>query len=271
MPHQRTRSAVRLGATAAAAALIALSFTGGPAQAATGGNLFFFAAPDPQTILPLSATPQGAAYRTITPQLVGEGEALTGVTVTVDAGSLAGIAELSLPRQCTFTDAAHLHASCSLGSVGRLAVGSFDLGLRAVAGASVGAHGVIHFKAAAAAATEDTQPGADDSTPVTVGDGADLAVGSLGPLTVEPGGSTGVSPKLSNLGDRASDGVVMYIGPEPVGAPAPSASAATTATASTASVTRATRTRPTTPACSAASTAPWSSRARCWSRPRRCR
>ena len=219
MPHQRTRRAVRLGAGAAAAALTALCFTGVPAQAATSGNLFLFAAPDPQTILPLSAAPQGTAYRTITPMVMGEGEDLTGVTVAVDASSLAGIAELSLPRQCSFTDAAHLRASCSLGSVGLLDTGSLNLGVRAVAGASAGAHGTIVFKAAADNATEDTQGGADDSTPIAVGDGADLAVSSLGALTVKPGGSTGVSPELSNLGDRDSDGVVMYIGPEPLGNP----------------------------------------------------
>ena len=219
MPHQRTRRAARLGATAAAAALTALSFTSVPAQAATGDNLFSFTAPDPQTILPLSAAPQGTVFRTITPTVTGEGEDLTGVTVTVNASSLAGIAELRLPSQCSFTDAAHLHASCSLGSVGLLSMGSFDLGLRAVAGAAAGAHGRIEFTTTATNATEDTGLGVDDSTPVTIGDGADLAVGQLPALRVEPGGSTGVQPQVSNLGDRDSDGVVMYVAPESLGNP----------------------------------------------------
>ena len=219
MPHQRTRRAARLGATAAAAALTALSFTSVPAQAATGDNLFSFTAPDPQTILPLSAAPQGTVFRTITPTVTGEGEDLTGVTVAVNAASLAGIAELRLPSQCSFTDAAHLHASCSLGSVGLLSMGSFDLGLRAVAGAAAGAHGSIRFTTTAANATEDTSLGADDSTPVTIGDGADLAVGQLTALKVKPGGSTGVQPQVSNLGDRDSDGVVMYVAPESLGNP----------------------------------------------------
>jgi len=220
MPHPRMRTARRLGAATAAAALAAVGLSALPAQAAAPsdtGNLFAFQPPDAQTIVPQSATPQGTAYRTVTPSVIPEGTALTGVTVTVNASGLAGIAELSLPSQCSFTDAAHLHASCALGSVGVSDLGSLNLGLRADAGAAAGAHGTLRFAVTATNAVEDPSDAGMDDTPVVIGDGADLAVQQLGSLTVKPGGSTSISPQVSNLGDRASKGVVMFIDAESLG------------------------------------------------------
>ncbi|QMU79549.1 hypothetical protein GXW83_31450 [Streptacidiphilus sp. PB12-B1b] len=217
MPHPRMRTAVRLGATAAATALLSAGFAGIPAQAAAPENLFALMAPDAQTILPQSALPQGSAFRTIRPVVLSEGSRITGVTITVDASELVGVAELSLPSQCRYTDKAELRASCTVGTVGSLDPAGVDLGIRAVAGAPAGAQGRITFAATATNAVEDTEGGVDDTTPVTVGDGADLAAQQLGSLTVKPGGSTAFTPQVTNLGDRDSHGVVMFIGAESLG------------------------------------------------------
>jgi hypothetical protein len=218
MPHPRMSRAIRFGAAAAATALISVGFAGLTAQAAAPQNLFLLAAPDAQTILPQSAVPEGSAFRTVSPSVMSEGGTVSGLTITVDASSLVGIAELSLPAQCSYTDQAELKARCAVGTVSGLDIGSVKLGIRALAGAAASAKGKIVFGATAANAVLDTEGGVDDTTPVTVGDGADLAVQQLGALTVRPGGSTAFTPQVSNLGDRDSDGVVMFVGAEELSA-----------------------------------------------------
>jgi len=214
MAHPSTRRFIRFGAAVAAAATIAVGSAALPAQAAGQQNLFAVVAPDAQTLLPASAGGSATTFRTITPMVLSEAPEITGVTITVDAGNLAGIAQLSLPEQCRFTDQAHLHASCSLGSIGLLGVGSVDLGIRAASGAAVGAKGSLSFKVTSTNAVEDTSGGTDDTTDVTIGNGADLAVLPVGSLTAKAGGSTSFVPQVSNLGDRESDGVVMFLGTE---------------------------------------------------------
>jgi LPXTG-motif cell wall-anchored protein len=218
MAHPSTRRLARHGAAVAAAAAIAVGSAAIPAQAAGQQNLFAVIAPDAQTLLPASAGGSATAFRTITPMVLSEATEITGVTIAVDASKLAGVAELSLPKQCSFTDQAHLHASCSVGSIGLLGIGSVDLGIRAASGAADGATGSLSFKVTSTDAVEDTSGGTDDTTAVTIGDGADLAVRQLGDLTAAAGGSTSFLPQVSNLGDRESDGVVMFLGTQSLSA-----------------------------------------------------
>ena len=228
MAHSRWRPAAKAGA-AAVAALISIGFAALPAQASDGGNLFLVVAPDAQTLLPQSAGANADTYRTITPMVVAEDNPLTGVTIAVDAAKLAGVAQLSLPAGCAFTSPDDLHASCTVGSVALMA--GVKLGIRAAAGAVSGATGSLSFKVTATNGVEDTgpgstlggpagdsspapsaSPGAEDTTQVTIGDGADLAVQQLGAFTVKAGQSTTFVPQVSNLGDRDADGVVMFVG-----------------------------------------------------------
>ncbi|MEY9962067.1 LPXTG-motif cell wall-anchored protein [Streptacidiphilus sp. MAP12-16] len=210
MAHLRPRGIVRVGAAAAAATVISVALSTAPAQAADPVP-FSFIAPPAQTLLPQSAGVSGTAFRTITPVILNEDPtgSLTGVTIALDATKLAPVAELSLPQSCTFTDPAHLHASCSLGTVGLF--GQLNLGIRATASAAVGATGSLSYKVTAANGIEDPQDGAVQTTPVVIGDGPDLAVGQLGALSVKPGGSVGYTPQVSNKGDRDAKGVVMYL------------------------------------------------------------
>jgi hypothetical protein len=215
MAHLRPRGIVRrTGAALAAASVLCVGLAATPAQAATR-SLISVLAPDTQVLLPQSDGGAASAFRTVTPLVLSEGPAgtLTGVKLTIDAGKLAHVAELSLPKECRFSpsDPSHLHAVCSLGSVRLL--GSVDLGIRSAPGAAAGATGSIVFTVTATNATEDPEDarGKLGTTRVSVGHGPDLAAGSLGALSVSPGTAEAYSPQVTNRGDRDAKGVVMYL------------------------------------------------------------
>lgn len=213
MAHLRPRGTVRrTGAALAAASVLCIGAAVGPAHAAEK-SVFSVMPPSAQTLLPQSAGGAAADFRTVTPVVLdeGPGSSLSGVVLTVDASRLKGVAELSLPKECSFTaDPSHLHAVCSLGTVDL--IGQVDLGIRALAGAKVGAHGSLVFKATADNATEDPEDAfMGTTTPVVVGNGPDLAVGDLGDLSVPPGSTSAQSPLVSNKGDRDAKGVLMYL------------------------------------------------------------
>lgn len=220
MAQPRVRRTVRTGAALLAASVVSLGLAL-PAHAADT-SAFALVVPGAQTLLPQSGGATAAVFRTITTTLLSEGpaETLTDVKVAIDASRLKGLAELSLPGKCAFTadDPAHLHALCSLGSVDRM--GTLGLGIRSLTGAAVGAKGSITFTATASNATVDTDPGISlgdgpatpyNVTPVTIGDGPDLAVSPLGDLDVPAGGTQELAPTVANLGDRDAKGVVMYL------------------------------------------------------------
>ncbi|MFJ1704767.1 hypothetical protein [Kitasatospora sp. NPDC088346] len=136
---------------------------------------------------------------------------LTGVQVAVDGRALAKVAELRLPAQCAFTDAAHLQALCTLGEVP--AATTLRLGVRATAGAALGATGSLSYRVTAAGAAEGGHSGTPRTT-VKVADGPDLAARQL-PARTTVGGPTPVDTGFVNRGDRDADGVVLYFAQRP--------------------------------------------------------
>ncbi|WP_037602190.1 LPXTG cell wall anchor domain-containing protein [Streptacidiphilus rugosus] len=214
MVFARARRTALLGAVAAAAVI-----SGGPtalpafaagAAPAGGGRQFTTVVTSPEvTLLPQSGGAQARSFHDVGLVVIPESDGVTGVKVAVDASSLAGLVELSLPQNCAFTDAAKVHASCTLAAVDGIA--PLQLGLRTTASAAVGAKGTVAFKVTAANATED--PGDDpDTTAVTVGDGPDVAVGQLPPvLDLSSGKPVEANPSVSNLGDRDAHGVTLVL------------------------------------------------------------
>ena len=203
----------RTGAALVAASVVCVGGLATPAHAATR-SVVSVLAPDTQILLPRSEGGAAADFRTITPLILDEGpDTATGVKLVIDASKLAHVAELSLPKGCSFSasDPAHLHAVCSLGSVELL--DSVDLGIRADAGAAEGATGSIVFSLTATNGSEDPEDAREKTgtTRVTLGHGPDLAAGSLGDLKVSPGSTEDYSPQVTNQGDRDVTGVVMYL------------------------------------------------------------
>ncbi|MEY9847626.1 LPXTG-motif cell wall-anchored protein [Streptacidiphilus sp. BW17] len=205
MPFIRTRAATRLG-VAAAAVLTVGGLSAVPAGAA--GSHFLAVVSTPQvTLLPQSSGVQAQQYHSVGVSVMSEEAPLSGVEVAVDASRLAGVAGLSLPGNCRFTDAARLHAACSLGSVD--GIGQVDVGLRSLPGAKVAAKGSVRFTVTAANATEDPS-GPPTTTTVVVGDGPDLAVLPMPTtLTLAPGRTLTVNPQVTNVGDQDASGITL--------------------------------------------------------------
>ncbi|WP_196198376.1 LPXTG cell wall anchor domain-containing protein [Streptacidiphilus fuscans] len=179
-----------------------------PAGAA--GAQFVAVVSTPQvTLLPQSSGAQALQYHSVGVSVMAEQAPLSGVQVAVDASRVAGVAGLSLPGNCRFTDAARLHAACSLGSVD--GVGQVEVGLRSLPGAKVAAKGSVRFTVTAANATEDPSS-PPTTTTVVVGDGPDLAVLPLPTtLSLTPGGTLTVNPQVANVGDRDASGITLLL------------------------------------------------------------
>jgi LPXTG-motif cell wall-anchored protein len=218
MGHQRIRRAVRpavsiLAATllsAAGALAAAPAFADGAGD--TGDGYFFLDAPESVTVLPRAAADgPGDKYRAFLVSAYNDSyddTRIRNLRLAVDGRSLAGKAELQLPAGCAFTDTARLQATCTA-SVLTDEV-SFALGIRALPGVAADATGVIKYSATADnAVDEDSQA----ATKVTIGSGADLAVPQPagGIQKIAPGGSTAFPGTVGNLGDRATNGVVMVV------------------------------------------------------------
>jgi len=191
----------------------------GAAHAATAAKPQFTVNADSRT-LPTRLDGDGTAFRpvSITFSTDGAGYALNAapldaVKVTLDASSLAGIAQIQLPKGCAFTTD-QVHASCAVGNLPGGA-GSLTLGVRAAAGAAAvaGAQGQITVKVTAANAVEQTYPGQPaDAISVNLADGPDLAIASLGTAISTPAGRTTVLPlRVTNLGNENAKGVVLIV------------------------------------------------------------
>ncbi|WP_042426922.1 LPXTG cell wall anchor domain-containing protein [Streptacidiphilus anmyonensis] len=209
MAFARARGAVRLGAVAAAV-LISGGLTALPATASGGNTFAALVTTSDATLLPQTDGAAAQRYHQVGVMVMAEDAPLSGVVVAVDASGATGVVELSLPKGCTYTDAAKLHERCVLGSVD--SISQLDVGLRSAAGAAVGAKGTVRFTVTAANATADKQAPPTVTT-VTVGSGPDLAVGALpATLDVKPGQATPLNPVVQNVGDQAAaDGVTLIL------------------------------------------------------------
>ncbi|RAG80596.1 hypothetical protein DN069_37355 [Streptacidiphilus pinicola] len=211
MAFARARGAVRFGAVAAAV-LMSGGLTALPAGAAgtSGGSHFAAVVSSPAvTVLPQSSGAQAQRFHPVRLMVIAEDAPLRGVTVAVDASRAAGVAELSLPAGCSFTDALKLHARCAVGAVTE--EGDLSVGLRSASGAALGAQGTVRFTVTATGATEDPMD-LPTTTQVTVGSGPDLAVGPLAQvLDVKPGQTLPVAPTVQNHGDRDATGTVLVL------------------------------------------------------------
>ncbi|WP_055590370.1 LPXTG cell wall anchor domain-containing protein [Peterkaempfera griseoplana] len=211
MGHQPTRRIVRSVAPAAAAALALLAagvLSAAPAHAEGRHKYMYLEIPEAVTVLPRTAA-TGDAFKPLVVSVTDdEGLPLSNLVATVDASALAGKAELQLPAGCSFTDAAHLRASCTAAKAASKT--DFRLGIRAAQGATAGAHGAIHYTATADDATLETDPLDPSATQVTVASGPDLAVRQLPTETkIVPGGSVTVPAQVANIGDQDAKGLVM--------------------------------------------------------------
>jgi LPXTG-motif cell wall-anchored protein len=210
MAFARARGAVRFGAVAAAV-LISGGVAALPAQAAGGDHLAAIISSSDVTLLPQSSGAQAQRFHQVGLVVMAEEAPLTGVTVTVDASAATGVAELSLGKGCSFTDAAKLHERCVVGSVDTMA--ELEVGLRSASGASLGAKGTVRFAVTAANATVDPS-NPPLTTAVTVGSGPDLAVGTLPTvMDVQAGSPAPVNPTVQNVGDQdATGGLTLVLG-----------------------------------------------------------
>ncbi|SEL41484.1 LPXTG cell wall anchor domain-containing protein [Streptacidiphilus jiangxiensis] len=210
MVFARARGAVRFGAVAAAV-LISGGVAALPAQAAGGDHFAALVSASDLTLLPQSSGAQAQRFHQVGLVIMGETAPLTGVAVTVDASGATGVAELSLGKGCSFTDAAKLHERCVVGTVDTIA--ELEVGLRSASGAALGAKGTVRFAVTAAHATVDPD-NPPLTTAVTVGSGPDLAVGTLPTvLDVRSGGPSPVDPTVQNVGDQdATGGLTLVLG-----------------------------------------------------------
>jgi LPXTG-motif cell wall-anchored protein len=130
-------------------------------------------------------------------------------TLTVDAGGLAGVADVTWPKECTHSGTT---GTCTIthvddsenwdGVAHRLAVG-----LTAAAGAKDGAHGTIGFTVTAPGLTSD-----HTESDITVGSGADLEIAPLEPVDHAKIGS--VLPahiEWANTGNQTTKSTVVTL------------------------------------------------------------
>ncbi|MEU3785776.1 hypothetical protein [Streptomyces sp900129855] len=133
---------------------------------------------------------------------------VTGGRLTVDVSSLAGIADVSWPDNCTPDDAGTV-AVCDTGDVPTRYSAQVQLKVRAAAGAAVGAQGAIEYSAEATGGPDGTltAPQGSAETFVTVGSGPDLGIGAPQDLTgVAPGTTLTVPYSVTNTGNETAHG-----------------------------------------------------------------
>ncbi|MFF8695145.1 hypothetical protein ACF08W_23380 [Streptomyces sp. NPDC015144] len=136
--------------------------------------------------------------------------AVTDGLLSVDASGLAGVAQVQWPSNCAPS------GSTAVCAVDEVPVGGDDyspqvrLGLKAAAGAGVGAHGRISYEAVATGGPDGTleAPHGSFETEVTVGAGPDLAVSGLNPVKgARPGDVLTVPFTVTNRGGERSEGL----------------------------------------------------------------
>ncbi|WP_371494360.1 hypothetical protein OG871_04535 [Kitasatospora sp. NBC_00374] len=201
---------LRVRGVLAAAAAAVVTTVAAPAGAAQDRPAFEVQYPTPSD---QQLAPGDPAFRDLALYIhsLDNRSTLTGLQVTVDGRALAKVAELRLPAQCAFTDTAHLQAVCALGEV--TAATTLRLGVRASAGAAVGAAGAISYRVTATGASEGGHSGTPRTT-VKVADGPDLAARQL-PARTTVGGPTPIDTGFVNRGNRDANGVVLYFAQRP--------------------------------------------------------
>jgi len=212
---QATSRACRLAAAAGAAiGLFALGM--GPAHAdAPSASLSSFGAG--VTLAP------GSAAKTVGYQISGVAASQTtfsGVTVTYDVSSLAGVATL-VPKSGTCTTAGTLitchessfstpyYLGTEKASTPYLGRETLSYELTPVAGAAAGGSGSFAISISAADAATGSA-----TTTVSLADGPDLAVkgsGTAPDVSVTSGSVYRRSVKFTNLGDQAAQGVTLEV------------------------------------------------------------
>ncbi|MFI6463938.1 hypothetical protein [Streptomyces sp. NPDC050528] len=138
---------------------------------------------------------------------------VTDGRLTVDASGLAGVAEVAWPDNCTPNDAGTV-AVCDTGDVPTRYSAQVQLKTRAVAGAAVGAQGVIAYSAEATGGPDGTLVAQEGSaqTTVTVASGADLAISTPKDVSgVEPGTSLTALRSITNTGNETAHGFSLSL------------------------------------------------------------
>ncbi|WP_338698638.1 hypothetical protein V2W30_20915 [Streptomyces sp. Q6] len=137
---------------------------------------------------------------------------VSGGTLTVDAGELAGIAAVTWPANCTEDAASALRATCSFGTLdGSPWITAATLGVHAEAGAPADASASLHYSA-----TADSAFGPLDAYPtdtrITVANGPDLGLSEL-PFNTKVAVDSDVAQpvRLTNSGNRTADRTILTL------------------------------------------------------------
>ncbi|MFI2431401.1 hypothetical protein [Streptomyces sp. NPDC018693] len=205
---------------------VCVAAVGGLVLAALGGGVavaeeepqsdqLWIQAPYEQTV---TVAPAGgvAAYRSLALGLYHDNDnfTVTDGRINVDISGLAGVAEVAWPDNCTPADADGTTAVCDTGDVSVFAKTSFELKVRAVEGAALGAEGLISYSAEATGGPEGTltTPEGWSETTVRVGSGPDLGIAHPAALTdVAPGTVLTAPSVITNTGNEAAQGFTVWM------------------------------------------------------------
>lgn len=127
-------------------------------------------------------------------------------TLTVDVSGLAGVADVTWPKECTVSGTI---GTCTITHVEDFGQPPtwLGLGLSAAAGAKDGAKGTIGLKATAPGLNSYTT-----SADVSVGSGADMVIQQLGEVTHAKIGSTLTAPiRWANTGNETAPSTVLTL------------------------------------------------------------
>lgn len=136
---------------------------------------------------------------------------LPDATVTIDAGGLAGVADVVWPKECTHTGAV---GTCTL-KVTDLSLGDappepetyLTLGLNPAAGAKDGAQGELSYTA-----TSGNLKAIEEATDIHIGSGADLVIQPLKDMKdLKPGSTFTQHVEWKNTGNEAAQQTVLVM------------------------------------------------------------
>ncbi|MYT70002.1 MULTISPECIES: hypothetical protein [unclassified Streptomyces] len=137
---------------------------------------------------------------------------VSGGTLTVDAGELAGIADVTWPANCTEEAGSSLKATCSFGTLdGSPWITAATLGIRTEADAPADASAYLHYSASADSSfgTLEAYPA---DTHITVANGPDLGLNQLPFNTKVDIDSDVAQPvRLTNSGNRTADRTILTL------------------------------------------------------------
>ncbi|MFJ3900176.1 hypothetical protein [Streptomyces sp. NPDC090025] len=209
-PSTGRRRTARLGACAAAAGLVTVGLTAGPAFA-DSDQLWISSSPY-ELVLPRTAAGVDLPATTLTLGLSHDNSdfRVTDGRITVDVSGLAGIAVVDWPAACAPAPSG-TSAECAVDEVtgtGNASATPLKLAVRAAAGAADGASGRISYTAKATTTGEGGQLVAENWGTVRVASGPDLVLDRTAPVTgVAPGATVPVPVSVTNRGDQAAQGV----------------------------------------------------------------